>query len=165
VVKQQGAAFWSMYIGFLGMGGLVGLLETLKGEMNEAVAEELDSVWQQIKEMAIELCPKDTGALASSIKLGSEGGQGVVLAGNEFYGDTISAGEDNIVNPKSGAPTSSYAIAVHDGHLLRNGQFWEGTPFLEDALDAFASELELAVNRAMQKLDEEADKQSQREGD
>lgn len=126
-------------------------------EMNEKIALELDSIWQKIKDLAIDLCPKESGALASSIELESEGGSGVVgvqgsvMQGQVIYQNAIFAGNDETFN-FDGQPTSQYALAQHDGFLMKNGEFFEGTPFLTDAVDFYNSELEEAVNRALDEL-------------
>jgi len=124
------------------------------GEFNEAIASELDAIWQAVKDLAISLCGKESGALASSIELESEGGSGKtgvsgsVSQGGVIYENAIFAGNDSTFN-FSGQPTSQYALPYHDGHVLPNGDFWEGNPFLEDALDAYDSALEEAVSRAI----------------
>ena len=126
-------------------------------EFNEAIYDELDAIWKQIRDKAIELCPKESGALASSIELQSEGGSGKVglsgsvTQGGLIYENAIYAGNDSTFN-FDGQPTSQYAASVHDGHQLPNGEFWEGTPFLEDALDFYDSALEEAVNRALREV-------------
>jgi hypothetical protein len=126
----------------------------LQENMNEAIAAELDSIWQQIKELAIEMCPKETGALASSIELENEGGSGrmgVSQTSGEFYSNAIFAGNDSTFNAE-GHPTSQYVVPVHEGHRLPNGMFWEGTPFLTDALDAYDAELQAAVSTALAEM-------------
>lgn len=123
-------------------------------EFNEAIYEELDAVWLAIKDLAVQLCPVQSGALASSIELENEGGsgktgvQGSVMQGGVIYENAIYAGNDLTFN-FDGQPTSQYVLAVHDGHMLPNGDFWEGTPFLEDALDYYESELDAAISRAI----------------
>ncbi|MGA3061451.1 MAG: hypothetical protein ABSD92_13935 [Candidatus Bathyarchaeia archaeon] len=140
-----------------------GLFETqtdirvLRDEFPDAVCAELDDIWAQIKDKAIELCPKESGALASSIELESEGGSGKTgvsasTQGGEFYRNAIFAGNDETFN-FDGQPTSQYVAAVHDGHVLPNGDFWEGTPFLEDAVDAFEDELNSIVDKALNSLE------------
>ena len=131
-------------------------IQMIRDEMTEAIAEELDAVWQSVKDYAIDFCPKESGALASSIELENEGGsgmigQGAAIQGAEFYSNAIYAGNDQTFN-FSGQPTSQYAQSVHDGHMMADGNFWEGTPFLEDALDAHESELVAAVDNAMTEL-------------
>jgi len=37
--------------------------------------------------------------------------------------------------------------------MLKDGSFWEGVPFLEDALDAYEDELNSAVDRALSDLE------------
>ena len=128
----------------------------IRDEMSSEIAMELDEIWMDIKDLAIELCPKESGALASSIELESEGGSGTIGSGattngGVIYENAIYAGNDSTFN-FSGQPTSQYAASVHDGHMMRDGTFWEGTPFLEDALDTYDSELEAAVAVAMDNL-------------
>ena len=131
-------------------------LEEFMDNLPDAIALELDAIWAEIKDLAVDLCPLESGALASSIELESEGGSGMVgqgaaIEGAEFYSNAIYAGNDETFN-FSGQPTSQYAQAVHDGHTTTGGDFWEGCPFLEDALDAYDSELESAVDRAMTEI-------------
>ena len=141
-------------------------IETINERLPEYVAEELADVWQLIKAEAIELCPKDTGALASSIRLESEGGGGGIYkdfqpvqisgtgggVGTDFYSDTIFAGDANIINPKSHEPTDLYALFVHDGHLMRDGTMYEGSFFLERAVAKYENEIDEAVDRALSEL-------------
>jgi hypothetical protein len=132
-------------------------IRTLRDEFPDQVAEELDNIWALIKQKAIELCPIESGALASSIELESEGGSGktgvsATTQGGEFYRNAIYAGNDETFN-FDGQPTSQYVLAVHDGHVLPNGDFFEGTPFLEDAVDAYEDELNQVVDRALSELE------------
>lgn len=129
-------------------------LVEIRDNLNDAVSAELDQIWQKIKDMAVSLCPIESGALAISIELESEGGSGStgVSGSGEFYSNAIYAGNDETFN-FSGQPTSQYAQSVHDGHLMPNGEFWEGTPFLEDAVDAFEDELNNCVNNALSELE------------
>lgn len=133
-------------------------IRTIRDDLPDAVVDELDAVWQKIKDLAVDLCPKESGALASSVELESEGGSGKIAIsgshtqGEEFYSNAIYAGNDSTYN-FSGQPTSQYAQSVHDGHMLPDGSFWEGTPFLEDALDAFEDELNSIVDKALSSLE------------
>lgn len=129
-------------------------IREIRDSLPTQIALELDEIWGKIRDLAIDLCPKESGALASSIELESEGGSGVKSAsyqGAEIYSNAIYAGNDSTFNFE-GQSTSQYAIAVHDGHMLPNGDFWEGTPFLEDAYSEYENELNEAVDRAMQNL-------------
>jgi len=105
-------------------------------EINEAIATELDTIWQAIRDLAIELCPKESGALASSIELQSEGGSGKVglsgsvSQGSVIYENAIFAGNDETFNFE-GQPTSQYAQSVHDGHAMPNGDFSRAHHFLK----------------------------------
>ena len=89
--------------------------------------------------------PLSLKAKAVSGKTGVSGSNG------EFYHNAIYAGNDETFNFQ-GQATSQYVLAVHDGHTLPNGDFWEGTPFLEDAVDAFEDELNSIVDKAMSEL-------------
>jgi len=97
-------------------------LAEIRDGLCEEIINELDSIMQKVLASAIELCPKDTGALASSINL--EGG--AISQGNDFYEANIYAGSDDIINYKTGKATSEYAQYVEDGHGT-----YEGVPFLE----------------------------------
>jgi hypothetical protein len=118
-------------------------LAEIRDGLCEEIINELDSIMQKVLASAIELCPKDTGALASSINL--EGG--AISQGNDFYEANIYAGSDDIINYKTGKATSEYAQYVEDGHGT-----YEGVPFLEEAMMKYENELELAVNRALAEL-------------
>lgn len=117
------------------------------------VALRLDEVWIQIKAAGIEFCPKESGALASSIEIENQGGSGAIgvsgMAGGDFYSSSIFAGNEDIINPRTGKATAEYALFVHDGHAMPNGGFYEGVPFLTDAVDMYQDELDACVNRAM----------------
>ena len=128
-------------------------IRTLRDDFPSQIAEELRGIMEMVRARAIELCPKETGALASSISL-EEGdiSQSSTGQGSEFYDCQIYAGSESIVNPISGKATSEYAQMVHDGHALRDGTIWEGCPFLEDAIDEFEPQLEDAVSRALSEL-------------
>ena len=146
--------------------GVEDTVNYIREELAGYIAEELAIVWLNIKNLAIEMCPKDTGALASSIMLESEGGGGGIYSGfqaisvsgnaggtgGEFYSDAIFAGDANITNPKTGEPTDLYALFVHDGHAMRNGGFYGGVAFLADAVDAYQSELDECVDKALDEM-------------
>lgn len=122
-------------------------LRELRDKICKEITDELDLIMEQVKQTAIELCPKDTGALASSISL--EGG--AISEGNDFYYASIYAGSPDIVNPKTGKGTDEYALYVEEGHMIGN-TFWEGSHFLEQAMMMFEGELEAAVSRALAEL-------------
>jgi hypothetical protein len=127
----------------------------VKGQINDlitdfpdAVASELQAVMEKVKETAVDLCPKDTGALASSISL--ESGSISASRQGDFFEANIYAGSPDIINPKTGKATSDYAMLVHDGHMMKDGSMYEGVPFLVEAIMMYESEIEEAVNRALQ---------------
>src|SRR5208283_43574 len=91
----------------------------IRDELPSLIAQELDNIWAKIRDMAVSMCPVESGALASSIELESEGGNGVKNAsyqGAEIYSNSIYAGNNETFN-FDGQPTSQYAAAVHDGHM------------------------------------------------
>jgi hypothetical protein len=113
--------------------------ETIPADLIAQIQIELDAIWENVKATAVMLCPKDTGALAESITLESEGGSGAIEVGGisadgDFYSNSISAGSADVINPKTGEPTDLYALFVHDGHAMPNGMFYSGVPFLVDAV-------------------------------
>lgn len=131
--------------------------ETIPADIIAEIQNELDEIWEKIRDAAIDLCPKDTGALASSIEIESEGGTGAIKVSGissdgDFYSNSIYAGNDSVINPKSGRATSEYALFVHDGHAMPNGMFYEGVPFLADAVDKYQDELDSVVDRALDEL-------------
>lgn len=129
---------------------VMGQLSEIRDNLEAELQIELQNVLERIKADAVSLCPKDTGALASSISIDDSGKVDV----SDFYGNTISAGRDDIVNPKTGKSTASYACFVHDGHLLPNGEFWEGEPFLDEAMLLHIEELEKIVDRVLKNIGE-----------
>jgi hypothetical protein len=130
-------------------------LQKIRDDLPVVVSLELTKVWEMIRDLAIDLCPKETGALASSIELQSEGGGGSIsstsMTGEDFYSNSIFAGNDDIVNPVTGKPTALYAGFVHDGHMIGN-MMWEGVPFLTEAVLFYEDELQAAVDRAVKEL-------------
>lgn len=124
--------------------------------ISDEVKSELEHIWSLIEQAAIDMCPVDTGALRSTIKTSEGGGEGAISAtsmtSSDIFNKSLIAGDDGVINWKSGKPTSMYAGFVHDGHTLRDGSMWEGVPFLVEALLAYEGELEAAVDRAVQNL-------------
>lgn len=127
-------------------------LQEIRDNIAHEVAMELDIIWEEIRDLAIEMCPKETGALASSIEIENMGGSGAIgvsgISGGEFYNSSIYAGNFATSNAR-GEPTALYALFVHDGHSTPNGGFYEGVPFLVDAIAAYQDELDACVDRAM----------------
>ncbi|MGD0644109.1 MAG: hypothetical protein ABSA75_04320 [Candidatus Bathyarchaeia archaeon] len=130
-------------------------IRIIRDEINDAVCAELDEIWSKIRDLAVDLCPKESGALASSIEIESEGGSGAIGRGGgrqgEFYSNSIWAGNNETFN-FDGQPTSQYAQLVHDGHRIGD-DWYEGVPFLEDAVDAYEDELNEAVANALDSLE------------
>lgn len=123
-------------------------LALIRDSLCEQIINELDAIMEQVKADAISLCPKDTGALASSINLTG----GAISSSSNFYEASIYAGDENIINPKTGKPTSEYAQLVEEGHEMRDGSFWEGSEFLSQAMQMHEAELEACVDRALKEL-------------
>lgn len=126
-------------------------LERFQEQLPEEIRKKLNAVWEKIWMDAIMLCPIETGALAASIKI-IEGGIGGLMGGIAalaVYDKTIVAGDITVENPKTGIPTSEYALLVHDGHPTKGGGFVPANPFLLDALRMNEAELMEAVDEAM----------------
>jgi len=131
-------------------------VKELQTGLPEKVAAELDRVWHEIWADAVRECPVDTGALVSTIRIvegvmGNIGGELSRFISETFFDRTIIAGDPARINPKSGRPID-YANLVHDGHLMRDGTFWCGHPFLTIAFAMHMKELEDAVDKAMRSL-------------
>ena len=120
------------------------------------IAKELNKIWQKVKVDAITLCPKETGTLASTIRvtrlpLGMMTGSWSRIKEVTIFNKSIIAGDITKINPKSKKPCD-YATWVHDGHKMRDGRMYAGVPFLTMAIARHEAELEKAINRALQKL-------------
>jgi len=127
-------------------------IEEVSEDLVEEVREKLEILVDQIVEDAIALCPKDTGALASSIQKG-EGGTLTASEPNTIIDVVISAGDPSIINPKTGIPTSNYVNFVHDGHAFKGGRgMYFGVPFLVEAIMLHEDEIEELVDKALQEL-------------
>lgn len=119
-------------------------LETIRDNLEPEVAAELARIMLMVQQLAIEMCPKRSGALASSISL--EGGTLEKSAGADFFETSIYAGNDEIFNSQ-GQPTSQYALFVHDGTSEQPPQ-----EFLTNAIDAFSDEINACVAKAMREM-------------
>lgn len=119
--------------------------------IDDALKQKLDEVWDKILWDAIMECPIITGTLASTIRVveGAFGGlMGGHVAGRMVFDRTITAGDETVTNPRSGQPCI-YAQWVHDGFIHpRSGRFIAGNPFLEIALERNFPELEKAIEEA-----------------
>jgi len=130
-------------------------LEKTRKNLPDEVRKELDRIWRKIADDARLLCPKDTGTLAKTIRVvkAPKGLMSRLAASKEItiINRSIIAGDLMKINPKSGRPCD-YARLVHDGHRLRDGSFWNGVPFLTEALAKNEAELNRAIERALKKL-------------
>lgn len=126
-------------------------LKKVQEDLPEKIRARLNAVWDKIWNDAIMLCPVETGALASSIKVIEGGmlGESGLIKAFTIFDKTIMAGDIIIVNPRSGMPTSEYALLVHDGHPTKSGGSVPAQPFLTDALAMNETELMAAVDDAM----------------
>jgi len=120
------------------------------------ISKELDKVWRKIKNDAMAICPKDTGALASTIRIrkipiGTAAGAFARMKQFMIFDRSIIAGDITKTNPKSGKPVD-YASWVHDGHKMKDGRMWNGIPFLTLAIGKNDAELNDAIKRALRKL-------------
>lgn len=120
------------------------------------IARELDRVWNAIKDDAYKLCPKDTGALANSIRVvkiptGAMIGGWSKIKEISIFDRSIVAGDITKTNPKTKKPVD-YATWVHDGHKMPDGRLFTGVPFLTEAIAMHDEELNKAIQRALRKI-------------
>ena len=112
--------------------------------VNRKFREELKRWWRKVKDTAYQLCPKDTGTLAKTIRvrriqecsehIGLEAEKAIVVL------DTMIVAGGMLVNPKTGR-ICDYATYVHDGHRTPSGGFVPPRPFLTDAIAKHLPEL------------------------
>jgi hypothetical protein len=116
---------------------------------------ELQRAWNKVKVDAVTICPKDTGSLASTIKIvATEQVDSLFGSPNKsitLFDRAIIAGDETKINPKTKGPVN-YALPVHDGYMRRDGAIYLGTPFLSYALANNEDALEAAIDRALMKL-------------
>ena len=104
--------------------------------------------WQKVYFYALKACPKDTGALAASIRLKRIGSivdqtkvYKVAIKSNDNVASEwiITAGGEGIINPRHKKEVD-YARAIHDGY--RRGNKWiKGRPFLTQAFNKALKEM------------------------
>lgn len=120
------------------------------------ITKELDRIWRAIKDDAYNLCPKDTGALANSIRI-VKIPTGAMISGwsrikeVSIYDRSIVAGDITKTNPKTKKPVD-YATWVHDGHRMPDGKLFTGVPFLTEAIALHDEDLNKAIQRALKKI-------------
>lgn len=140
-------------------------LKKMKKKLNEGkeVEQELNKVWQKIIRDAKSMCPKDTGALARTIRtsklpIGSAAGKFTKTKEYTIFDRSIIAGDLLKMNPKSKGPVD-YAVWVHDGHRMRDGRMHSGTPFLAEALAMNEEALMKAIDKALKKIGKEYERE------
>jgi len=133
-------------------------LKKLKKDIadGDKIQKELARIWKKILRDAINMCPKDTGALARTIRItkvptGSIMGGWSRIKEITLFDRSIIAGDVTQTNPKTKTPVD-YATWVHDGHVRRDGLFHAGVPFLTHAIAMNEQELEKAIDRALKKI-------------
>lgn len=130
-------------------------MKQLSSYLNVYVAYELDKIWKDVEDDARIMCPFETGSLRDTIRtIKSPIGQ---LTGNwsrvkevKVFDRTLVAGDETKSNYKTGRPVN-YATWVHDGHNMRDGSFWEGVPFLAEALAKNDGKIMRAIENAEKK--------------
>lgn len=136
---------------------VVEALKKYDKKLSKTVADRLEQVWDQILWDAIMECPIVTGTLVSTIKIveGAFGDMmGTHIAARTVFDRSIVAGDETIINPRTGQPCI-YAQWVHDGHSQSGtGRWIAGHPFLEIALDMNMAELETAIEAAMKEMEQ-----------
>jgi len=128
-------------------------LERTKKDFNKGkdVYAELDRVWRMIKDRAYANCPKRRGFLANTIRVtsmpvGAMTGSWSRVKAIQVFNKTIIAGDIT--------KGVDYATWVHDGHKIKgtSNKRVEGMPFLTEAIAAYDTELNDAIQRALKKL-------------
>lgn len=120
--------------------------------IKESLKDRLEIWWREVLNDAIALCPVDSGALQSSIRIvdasyAPEQFQVTGETGNVLVDSIIIAGSSALNN--DGVPCMQYALAVHDGHVMRDGKsIYMGVPFLANALLIHEAELEAILSNA-----------------
>lgn len=129
-----------------------------------------EEYFQVLLEAAHRHCPKDTGALDSTIRLedisasmessiGTEMGytppisediQSTEVVREAGFGKRIVAG-GMAINPRTGREVD-YASYVHDGHFTKGGGFVMPRPFLDDAMREAEAYLESVWTKYSQKV-------------
>jgi hypothetical protein len=138
---------------------LVEDLEKQNEKLHEDLQDSLSDIWQKIFDYAFILCPVETGTLQSTLRLitnepasewtsYSGGGGNKVLT---VFDSSIMVGDESVSRP-DGYPCI-YGQWVHDGHFTPWGTWVEAQPFLEDAVLAFESELEEAIQKVTHELE------------
>lgn len=132
--------------------------------IKEGLKDRLEIWWREVLNDAIALCPVESGALQSSIRIvdasyAPEQFQAVGETGSELIDSIIIAGSSALNN--DGVPCWQYALAVHDGHVMRDGKsIYVGVPFLANALLIHEAELEAiladATDEELRKVTEES---------
>ena len=128
----------------------------------DIISKELSRVMIKIRDDAKIMCPKETGTLASTIRIakipmGAMTGAWSHVKELTVFNMSIVAGDLMKINPKYNKPCD-YATWVHDGHKMRDGSFWAGIPFLTEALAKNEGELDKAIERALKKLGKKFEK-------
>ena len=130
-------------------------LDKFRKDIPEETKRELEKILKKIKADAFDYCPKDTWTLARTIRWVKSPSLRSIVREHEkalvILDKALIAGDPTKINPKSGKPCI-YARWVHDGHRLRNGEFWVGKPFLAWALTENEIELRKAIDKALKKL-------------
>lgn len=139
-------------------------LEKLRTDFEDGIiiSKELRQVMRKIRDDAKVICPKDTGTLASTIRLaeipmGAMTGVWSHMKTLTIFNMSIVAGDLSKINPKTKKPCD-YATWVHDGHKMRDGSLWGGVPFLTEAIAMNEVELTKAIDRALKKLGKKYEK-------
>ena len=125
--------------------------------INKKFRDQIIAWWNRVKDTAYRLCPKDTGTLASTIRVvkRSEANVGFhaekVAEALPVVNRVIVAGGMKI-NPKTGR-ICDYATYVHDGHRTPSGGFVPPRPFLTDAIARHLPELQKILDEIFKEVE------------
>jgi len=99
-------------------------IKKFKGGVKDGVAIELEKVMRKIRDDAVAICPKETGTLASTIRIASVPTGMMTGAWSRIkeimlFDKSIIAGDITKINPKSGRPVD-YACFTKDNFVVSN---------------------------------------------
>lgn len=130
-------------------------LRNIPSDMRKRAESALAIEAETVRARAYDLCPKDTGALANSIRIDHSS----IVQGRDSIGQFTSAA-DTSISIVVGGPDAPHAIAVHEYPSEHNPPTWNGVTvtfdngepkFLEKALFERAKGLARRVGLAMMK--------------
>lgn len=97
-------------------------LREISDKMRSAAESELSRIAEEIVTQAKELCPRDSGELAESIRVEKSSLQ----QGRDAGSGKFTSGSDVEIRVSAGGPDIPYAIAVHENPSEHDPPTWKG---------------------------------------